>query len=190
MLDIGSAYGHFVKWVQERGFAATGCDISAIAVKWGRANFGISLINGTVHELNLPPASFDCIVALDWLYAAPDPAADLHAMRRLIRPGGHVILRLRNNFRLAVRARRQGNKTVGRPVLPVPHLWAFTPDSITVLLSRCGFRPVLCEAAAYSKTLLLPALQIGVRANRMLKHAPFHVAPLTKSFNVVARRLT
>lgn len=188
VFDVGSAYGHFVKWVADEGLVASGCDISRAAVEWGRKNLNVELLHGEVADLDPGGDRYDCAVSLDSLYYAADPAADLRAMRTLVKPSGHVILRLRNNHRVASRARHEGRKPIGQSVIPMPHVWAFTPETITELLRRCGFEVVSCEAAASSRRII-PALdQATVLANRLLMSWPLRLGPRTLSFNVVATR--
>lgn len=189
VLDIGSAYGRFVKWAADEGFDASGTDISTRAVEWGRANLGVRLYAGKVVDLEFPPSSFDGITCLDALYYSTDPVSELRAMARLLRPDGHLILRLSNNSFAAARAWREGRKRVGRVVLPLPHLWAFTPRTIRPVLARGGFRVVACEPAAYSRTTLAPLAAAVVWSNRVLTRR-LGVPPLTHSFNVVARAMT
>lgn len=186
VLDIGSAYGRFVKWAADEGFDASGSDISTKAVEWGRANLGVTLHVGQVVDLEIPSSSFDCITCLDTLYYSTDPVSELSAMRALLKADGHLILRLRNNSFAAARASREGRKRVGRVVLPLPHLWGFTPRTVRPVLERSGFQIIACEPAAYSRTALAPLAAAAVWKNRILTRS-LGIPPLTHSFNVVAR---
>jgi SAM-dependent methyltransferase len=188
VLDVGAAYGHFPKWAMDQGFDASGCDISESAVEWGLENLDVPLRVGRIQELDFPADSFDCVVSLDTLYYVADPAGDLTAIRRLLKPGGCVILRLRSNRRLRPRAREAGKRTIGGQVVPAPHIWGFTPKTVDQMLTKCGFRTELLEPAAYSKTALGPVYRLGLAANRALARSPLSVPILTRSFNVVAVR--
>ena len=188
VLDVGAAYGHFPKWALDNGFDASGCDISESAVEWGVENLGVPLSVGRIQEVDLPSGSFDCVVSLDTLYYVADPAGDLAAIRRLLKPGGCAILRLRSNRRLKSRAREAGKKTIGGQVVPAPHLWGFTPNTVARVLAKCGFQTELLEPAAYSKTALGPIYGLGLAANRALARSPLSTPILTRSFNVVAVR--
>jgi SAM-dependent methyltransferase len=188
VFDVGAGFGHFVKYAQETGLDAAGSDISPKAVEVGRERLGVKLYSGTVGELSLQNESVDAVVSLDAFYYVPEPRAELDAMRRLLKPGGVVVLRLRNCFWPRVRAHMAGLRAVNRSVLPAQHLWGFTPQSITRLLEISGWEVEECRPAAYSMSLFAPVQTAAMTLNRLLRQA-WHVAPiLTRSFNVVARR--
>lgn len=186
--DVGTAFGQFVAWATKAGIHAAGCDISEKAVLWGRANLGVNLHHGTITEVHLAERSFDSVVSLDTFYYVSDPLAELRAMRRLVRPGGYVILRLRNGLRTLARARREGNKAIGKSVMPSQHLWAFTPQTIGHLFQLCNLEILTYEPASYSRSPWTPFQVLNLQANRFLARLflkwPIH----TQSFNVIAKR--
>jgi len=187
VFDVGTAYGHFIHYARENGLEASGCDIARGAVEWGQEHLKARVQCGTVHEIDLADKSFDSVVSLDTLYYAADPLEELKAMKRLIRPRGYLILRLRNNIGVAARAKIQGKQKIGKPVLPMPHLWAFTPKLVGNLLKRCGFEILLCEPAAYSSSGLR-VIEMGVlMLNRFCLKAFSEFPIVTQSFNVVAQ---
>lgn len=188
VFDVGAAMGHFVKYAQEMGLEAAGSDISSKAVETGRQQLGVELYTGTIDELALAGGSVDAIVSLDAFYYVADPRAELDAMRRLLKPEGIIVLRLRNSLWSRVRARVAGLRTVDRPALPDQHLWGFTPQSISHLLEISGWRVEECQPATYSASAFEPLQAAAFTLNRVVRHA-WHGAPiLTRSFNVIARR--
>jgi SAM-dependent methyltransferase len=188
VFDVGCAYGHFVKHARDHGLRATGCDISASAVRIGRKRFGLDLIASGVAQLNDRVGQFDFVVSLDTLYYAHDPARDLTSMRRLVPPGGRLLLRLRNALPSLVRARFQRAEAVGESILPAEHLWGFTPRSARVILEKNGWDVELCEPAAYSRSRSSAMLGALVRIHRGARAVFGRLPILTHSFNVVARR--
>lgn len=187
VLDVGAAYGHFVRWLRDRGVDAEGSDISPASVAWGRRNLGVKLHEGRIDTLDLPAGSMDCIVSLDALYYSPDPVRELNAMHRLLRPGGHLVLRLRNGRRTAADAGRQGRRPVGTSVMPDAHLWAFTPGSISTLLRASGFEVELIEPAAYSQVGIASVpLRAWLTLSRAWTVLAGPSAVHTQSFNVLA----
>lgn len=184
VFDVGTAFGHFLAWLTEAGFYAEGCEAAAPLVTWGRSNLGVRIHQGILQELDLPPGGFDGVVSLDTFYYANDPLAELAAMRQLVVPGGHLILRLRNARGALRRARTESRKPVGRPVMPMEHLWYFTPSSAERLLSDAGWQVRLLEPSMYAGISLLRPV---VAANRFLAEG-FGWPILTHSFNIVAQR--
>lgn len=187
VFDVGAAYGHFVQFASRNGLRAAGCDVSRTAVAWGREHLGVEVHAATIDEVDLPEGSFDAVASLDALYHSPDPRADLRAMRRLVAPGGVVVLRLRNGWKTQRRALREGRKEIGREPLPAGHLWAFTPRSIGVLAARVGLEVVLVEPAAYSRTPARPLQALWTRVDRAASARGLSRIR-TQSFNVVLRR--
>ena len=187
VFDVGAAYGHFVAYARARGLIAEGSDISQKAADIARTRLGVSLHVGDLSTLSLPPGTMDAVVSLDTLYYVADPSVELSTMRKLVRPGGVLVLRLRNAIWSRAIARFGRVRKIGPPPFPAPHLWGFTPRSISVLLEETGWSLESCEPAAYSETVLgglqLCALAINRAARRAWRRAPI----LTRSFNVVAR---
>ena len=188
VFDVGAGFGYFVKWLKSQAIEASGCDISAKAVQWGRDNLGVSLYEGSPNDLKLPANSVDCVVSLDTVYYMTNPVAQLRAIRQLVKPGGLVILRLRNGLGSVWRARIEGRKAVGKAVLPSEHLWAFTPKTINHLMRLSNLEPILCEPAAYSTTPLNPIHVAWVRVERLICSEWFKAPILTRSFNLVSVR--
>jgi SAM-dependent methyltransferase len=189
VFDVGAAFGHFVKYAQERGLQAAGSDISAKAVEVGREQLGVDLHAGALADLTLPEESVDAVVSLDSFYYVADPRAELEAMRRLVKPGGIIVLRLRNSLWSRVLARVAGFRTIKGSALPAPHLWGFTPQSISHLLEVSGWRVEECQPAAYSISAFGPVQSVAIALNRVARRG-WRGAPIfTRSFNVVARRV-
>jgi SAM-dependent methyltransferase len=188
VFDVGAAFGHFVKYAQDMGLEAAGSDISAKAVEVGREQLGVELYAGALDELSLPDESVDAVVSLDAFYYVAEPRAELDAMRRLVKPGGLIVLRLRNSLWSRVLARAKGFRAVSRMALPAPHLWGFTPQSISHLLEVSGWRVEECQPAAYSRSVFAPLQSVAIILNRVIRRGWRGAPILTRSFNVVARR--
>ena len=189
IFDVGAANGYFVYYAQQNGLKATGCDIAREPVEWGRSHLGVTLFHSTVDSLDLQCETYDAVVSLDTLYYTSDPIKELMAMRRLIKPGGYLILRLRNNHNIAHRGRVEGKNIVKKPILPMPHIWAFAPETITHILSLSAFETLFYEPAAYSRSLLSPLSSVVFSANRYFKLIYPQFPILTQSFNIVAKRI-
>ena len=75
----------------------TGIDLSpemlAIARKRAAENgAGVDLREGDAHRLDFPDASFDTVLATYSLCNIPDPGLAVREMKRVLRPGGRVVL--------------------------------------------------------------------------------------------------
>jgi SAM-dependent methyltransferase len=188
IVDVGAGYGHFLHYAAGHGILGVGCDLSRGAVAWGRARLGVDLQVGRIDQLDLPEGRADAVVCLDTLYYSPQPVSDLLRMRTLLRPGGYVVLRLRNGRKVAARAHQESCRPVGRAVLPSGHLYGFSPATIAPTLEAGGFRLLRCEPAPYSRAPLSLLLQSGFIMNRLAQSTHRSFGILTQSFHVIARR--
>ena len=188
IVDVGAAYGHFLHYAARHGIRGVGCDLSRETVEWGRRHLGVDLRLGRIDQLNLPEGSADAVVCLDTLYYSLQPVLELQRMRSALRPGGHVVLRVRNGRNVAARARQEASHPIGRAVLPAGHLYGFSPTTIGPTLEAAGFHLLRCEPAPYSRAVLSPLLQIGFTVNRLARGAYRGIGIVTQSFNVVAKR--
>ncbi len=185
--DVGAAYGHFLRYAADRGISGVGCDLSAPVVEWGRGTLQVDLRHGPIEVLTgVPPV--DAVVSLDTLYYSPDPARELARMRDLLRAGGYIVLRLRNNRGSARRGAREGRRRVGNAVMPSEHLYAFEPAPMGRLLEAAGLQMVRCAPATYSAHRWSLPLRSLAAINRVGRALAPSLPILTQSFNVVARR--
>lgn len=171
VFDVGAAFGHFVRYAQRAGLAASGSDLSDDAVRVAREQLGVELQAGCIEDLEIPSHSFDAVVSLDTFYYAADPRAELSAIRRVLRPGGMLVLRLRNCWSTDI---------------PYQHLWGFTPASAANLLKREGWTVEEMLPASYSDSVLRPFHVALVWLNGALRKISRRVPIMTHSFTVVA----
>ncbi len=104
ILEIGFGPGHLIQLLAERateGFVA-GIDLSEVmveqaarrnrrTVRQGR----VELCQGSVSSLPYEDGRFDKVVAVNTFQFWPDPENDLREVRRVLKPGGTLVLGLR-----------------------------------------------------------------------------------------------
>jgi len=148
LLEIGSATGWLLKHARERGWEAQGVELSAEAVAHARG-LGLEVFHGDLLEAALPAGHFDVVYLGDVLEHVPDAHAVLAEIVRVLKPGGHLVLRgpitthsLARSWALA------GYAAIGRTIVlrePPYHLWEFTPRSLRRLCERIGLEIVALE---------------------------------------------
>lgn len=142
VLDIGCGSGEFLAYAQQTGFIGLGLDLSQDAVDVARQR-GLRVFPYFVNELptKLPQEPpFDAVVMLNVLEHAPDPADLLNAVRRVLRPGGTICVRVPNDFSPLQEA--------AAAALDVPPWWVLAPDHINyfnfqtlpAFMGRMGFK--------------------------------------------------
>lgn len=134
VLDVGTAYGHFLDQLKSEGASVEGVEIVA-ALRKRAAERGL-----IVHE-SIPSETsgrFDIITVIDSLYYANDPLASLKSLSGLLAPGGLLLIRIANRTWLLDFSRAVG-LAIHRDRFGDAK-YNFSPEGILLLLSRAGFR--------------------------------------------------
>jgi SAM-dependent methyltransferase len=145
LLDVGSARGTFLALAQRAGWRAEGVELSHRHVMAARAR-GLTVHEGDVATAPLAPGSYSAITMWDVLEHVVDPRAALATARRLLAPGGVLLVFTIDStslFNLAGDAlfRLSGGRAVRQLELlyDARHNWYFTPAALTRLLAGAGF---------------------------------------------------
>ena len=158
ILDAGCGTGAVMKYLSAYG-GVTGFDFSAEALRFSRQRGLTRLTRASAVEIPFAADQFDLIVSFDVICAigAKDEVA-LREFRRILKPGGLVVLRLPAYDWL-----RSRHDEVAHNV------HRFTRDELAAKLARCGFEPV---HLSYANTVLFPLVLIKRLSERVLKPAP------------------
>src|SRR3954447_15336071 len=108
VLDVGSGVGHWARLVTSllpRGSRLVGIDREPVWV--ARANEEartcgledvLSFVHGSADQLPFASASFDLVTCQTLLFHVPEPSRVLAEMRRVLAPGGRLLLSEPNNM--------------------------------------------------------------------------------------------
>jgi SAM-dependent methyltransferase len=154
LLEVGCSTGEFLLAVREE-FLVSGieADPAAAVVATSR---GVDCFCGAIAEARFPPDSFDVAVLYHVFEHFRDPRGELRQLRRLLRPGGVLVLETPDVetvwFRLLGARWRQ--------VIP-DHLFFFSPATLGRLLREEGFRVLSSRHVGKSMSLRLFISRIG-----------------------------
>jgi 2-polyprenyl-3-methyl-5-hydroxy-6-metoxy-1,4-benzoquinol methylase len=93
LLDVGAGLGILMKVAAEDGWSVEGVEPSKTAADRARKLTGAPVHNGLLEEVTLPEGHYDAVTIVDVLRQSPDPLTFLRSARRLLRPGGVLLIR-------------------------------------------------------------------------------------------------
>jgi len=134
LLDIGAASGIFVKIAKDAGYEAYGVEPSMWMSNFAKERYGITVFPGVVEDAKFDDNSFDVITMWDVLEHVPDPMGTLKEVKRILKPGGFLIV----NYPCIDDPLA---KIFGRKwwFLLSVHLFYFTPATLSAYMERLGF---------------------------------------------------
>jgi SAM-dependent methyltransferase len=190
LLEVGCAAGWLLKHARERGWEVRGVELSADAVAHARA-LGLDVIQGDLLGAQLPADRYDLVFMGDVLEHVPDAPAVVKEVARVLKPGGHLVLRgpitTHSIARaLALRLYAWAGRTI---VLREPpyHLWEFTPRPLRRLCATAGL-----EVVEMRQSKIAPGRAHGEKSGlqRAVMAAIDAVnLPVTAFFNAVGDRV-
>jgi SAM-dependent methyltransferase len=136
LLDFGCGGGHFLAAMRRVGWYVVGLDVSEAAARSVREDLGLCALAGSLPHAELKPESFDLVTMWHSLEHVHEPRRVLGEARKLLRPGGRLVVAVPNFDGWS--ARWFGADWYG---LDLPrHLTHFGPATLRRLLEACGFR--------------------------------------------------
>ena len=144
LLDAGCGTGGLLAALGRQGFSA-GLEYDQGAAGRAKRKSGAAIVRGSVLALPFADGSFDAAVSADVLcHAAVEPARALAELRRVLRPGGRLVLNLPSyQWLLSAHDRR------------VHNVRRFTRHGARGMVERAGFVAV---RARYWNSLLFPLM--------------------------------
>jgi 2-polyprenyl-3-methyl-5-hydroxy-6-metoxy-1,4-benzoquinol methylase len=134
LVELGCAFGFFLEEAAP-SFETCGVEISDHA-RAVCASRGLDVEREATPEFLASRGPFDVAVMLDVLEHMRDPASVLDRLHVSMRPGAQLVVTTGDYGSMLSRA--MGKRW--RLMTPPQHLWFFSPETVTRLLARHGFR--------------------------------------------------
>jgi 2-polyprenyl-3-methyl-5-hydroxy-6-metoxy-1,4-benzoquinol methylase len=138
LLDIGCSSGALLHIAKALGFArAEGVEPAPLAAQSANSA-GLKVTCGLLHEAHFPDASFDALTLFEVIEHLKAPADLLKECRRILRPGGVMLIGTGNTASWTVGAMK-GRWEYFDIAGHGGHISFFNPTSIAMLARQCGF---------------------------------------------------
>lgn len=138
VLDLGCGDGYLSVLLARRGHEVTAVDLARARLdKFADKahELGIVRLQASATGTGLEDASFDALVSSEVLEHLPEPEAMLVEARRLLRPGGTLVMCVPNDETI----RQVTCPHCERPFSPDGHLHSFTKETLAGLVAGAGF---------------------------------------------------
>jgi SAM-dependent methyltransferase len=162
VLDLGCGQGEFTAALAEAGVTATGAEVSARAVERARRRHPeLEFVQVPIEgPLPFADSGYEVVWAGEVIEHVADTARWLSEVRRVLRPGGRLILTTPSHGRLRLLA--GGIERFSEPL--GDHLHLYTARSLSDLLRDFGFEQVVIHPAAGPPGLRRQLLATAVRS--------------------------
>jgi SAM-dependent methyltransferase len=165
VFDFGCGNGLFLRAAHERGFDGFGVDLSPDSIADARAHPGSRQAwCGVPDEVpEIAAGGFDVVTMWSVLAHLTDPVEDVTMLRRLLAPGGVLLLLTVNANSLLLKAHRSAWNGFTRN-----HLKFFGPSTLPLLFRRAGFRAAVLRPT-YVDDVDAGKVRLAARDERRLR---------------------
>lgn len=149
LIDIGCGYGFFLAEMKRRGgWRLQGMDVSSTAVTYA-AGQGFDVTQATLETAKLEDNAFDAVTMFYVLEHVTDPAGVLAEVRRILKPGGLLMLRVPHTTPIVEFLNLFGVKN--NLYDPPFHLSDFSTATIRRFLEQAGFTGIHTSIGGFTR---------------------------------------
>jgi len=134
ILEIGSATGLFLKYMNDNGHKSTGVELCTKSVEYARKNYGVYIINDRLENTELEENSFDFIHFSHLIEHLNDPFGFIKKVYSLLKTGGKILITTPNSSGLFSRYYKDDWRCIVDD-----HLFLFNKKNLINLLKINGF---------------------------------------------------
>lgn len=146
LLDVGCSYGAFLELAGEAGWNTAGVELSRKACNYAARERGMEVFHGTLEQARLADGSFEVVTLWDVIEHLDRPLDTLREIRRILVPGGRVVLFTINQRslinrigHLVYRLTLGGWKQPLELLYDIHHNFFFDVGTLRSVLQRGGF---------------------------------------------------
>jgi 2-polyprenyl-3-methyl-5-hydroxy-6-metoxy-1,4-benzoquinol methylase len=131
LLDIGCGTGWFLDLAREHGYKISGQEFGEELTRWVSKRLGVRIFDCAPEKIDLP-GYFDVITMFDLLEHIRDPLGMIMATKRMLAPGGILVIFTPNFDSVSNCIMREASNLIA----PAEHLFYFTKDAVNILAER------------------------------------------------------
>lgn len=135
VLEIGSATGLFLKYMNENKFDAVGLEICRQSADYGKKNHKVNILNKTLEECKFKKNSFDFIHFSHLIEHLNDPINFLKIVNDITKPEGLIMITTPNSSGLFARIFKENWRCIVDD-----HLFIFNKKSLKILFKKTNFK--------------------------------------------------
>lgn len=143
VLDVGSGLNNdfLVALRRARGIEGVAVDFKEKVAEYIREKLGMQAYGGTLKDAAFADGTFDLVTMHEYLEHEPNPREVLVEARRVVRRGGHIHIEVPYSDGPVAQFFGSRWSQVDAP----RHLMHFSDETLSQMLRRTGFEPVLSE---------------------------------------------
>jgi 2-polyprenyl-3-methyl-5-hydroxy-6-metoxy-1,4-benzoquinol methylase len=134
-LDVGCATGMLLEYMREKGWNVQGVELCRESAEYGMRRRNIDIFVGTLEQAGFPDSSFPVIHFSHLIEHVPDPKTFFLEIRRILVPGGYVVVVTPNIDGLQARLFRESWRSA-----IADHLTLFSKSTLAAMLAATGFQ--------------------------------------------------
>ena len=134
-LDVGCATGMLLEHMRERGWEVQGVELCRESAEHGIRKRKLDIFIGTLEQAGFPDSSFPVVHFSHLIEHVPDPKAFFLEVRRILAPGGYVVVVTPNIDGLQARLFRERWRSA-----IADHLTLFSKKTLRRMLAATGYQ--------------------------------------------------